>query len=834
MPDTPQKDTVYFYKFNNYYNRIIKRYDTIAEYGDPLGTQTNANFVHADGINTSFTFNKGMSLVDTPDYVIVLDYNNDISRWFVTNSYKNRSGQDSLTLRRDLIADFYSDIIKYSPCLIRKGYVPQSNPLIFNDEGVKYNKIKREEIMIKDESNCSYIVGFIANNATAIPTITGTIKADNYDFSYASLSDFPLHDYVEGAGNNHTESARIAINNNFSGRVFYGLKYSWKSKATTRTGNSEIFFNAGGWNLPTGVIPSYSSVEEANKMYYNESAMENTVRLQGKIGPITETDFGLRDIVIRKYYEAFKEKINLNYVNIVSNAKAILQLNESKYAELAEYNGKRIKVGSTIYKCTLISSSPVTIDRNSVNFPSSAWSDLATAINRYIPTSTELSQAVLSYQELEYISNSTKEYTANDLRVICQTQQVYLQFAEEPVDITTSLDSPSNRTHLIEQPFDMFCLINESNISYKVGVNNYVSNHEVNLNMAIAICEATGGSALDIQVVPFNPIQGAILADGTINWLNYDSHEIKDTNNNVVGHYVMCSSADFKLVLNKDELKFHPENYKKDFNLNQYRLCSPNQETVFDFSPSMNDGIDTWEVTVNYRPYASYIKIQPTWKNMYGEAEYNGKTDFRGLVYNSSLCVTQLNNEWSNYVSNNKNFQQLFDNQINTLTKSQQIQLSAMEDTLGWRSYTGMPISSIARVVGGMRDIDMQRELNNVALNKMESDFKYQMDNIQSMPHTIKKLTNINGDTRVFPYIEIYSCSEEEEESFDLKMRYTGYTIMTTGYIWNYLQLGVETFVQADLIRLDLSRSEETADNHMAVEIAAELEKGIFITKESE
>ena len=30
MPVT--MDTVYFYKFNNYYNRIIKRYDTIAEY----------------------------------------------------------------------------------------------------------------------------------------------------------------------------------------------------------------------------------------------------------------------------------------------------------------------------------------------------------------------------------------------------------------------------------------------------------------------------------------------------------------------------------------------------------------------------------------------------------------------------------------------------------------------------------------------------------------------------------------------------------------------------------------------------------------------------------
>ena len=160
MPETPTMDTVYFYKFNNYYNRIVKRYDTIEEYGDPLATQENCNFVHGDGVNATFTMNKLLSLKDTPDYLIVKDKDDEITRYFVTNSFKTRSGQDALTLRRDLIADFYSDVVKHSPCLIRKGYVPQTNPLIFNDEGVRYNKIKEREVMIKDESNCSYIVGF--------------------------------------------------------------------------------------------------------------------------------------------------------------------------------------------------------------------------------------------------------------------------------------------------------------------------------------------------------------------------------------------------------------------------------------------------------------------------------------------------------------------------------------------------------------------------------------------------------------------------------------------------------------------------------------------------
>ena len=67
MPVTPvTRDTVYFYKFNNYYNRIIKRYDTIAEYtanATLLGKQENCNFVHGDGVNSSFTWNRRHVLI---------------------------------------------------------------------------------------------------------------------------------------------------------------------------------------------------------------------------------------------------------------------------------------------------------------------------------------------------------------------------------------------------------------------------------------------------------------------------------------------------------------------------------------------------------------------------------------------------------------------------------------------------------------------------------------------------------------------------------------------------------------------------------------------------
>ena len=832
MPDTPTRDTVYFYKFNNYYNRIIKRYDTIAQYtanGTLLGSQENCNFVHGDGVNSSFTWNKLATVTDSPDYVVVEDYKGNISRWFVVNSFKSRDRQDILTLRRDVIADFYSDIVEFSPCLIRKGYVPQNNPLIFNDEGVQYNKIKQDEILIKDESNCSYIVGFFANNAfPSGATVNGNIKDSNYDYSYTDLNSFPYKDYVEGAGNNHTESATM-IKGSESNNIYYSLKFNGRTNISGDSHRQDIEMI---WRKAGIGKPSYYTSDFANyvdNVYAQIGTTWTDVEL--KCTPVPSYTISENNLFtyLRTTYTTLLYNKVLNVPT--TYAKNLLGVEENIYNALNEYNGKRIKIGANVYTCTLKHS---TVRNQVVTYNAynptvvSNYNGILNYINANKPSSSEMSQGIYEL----YYYDGQETYFGKDLKVMGSLYDWYLELTEASSGVSTLVDTPSNRTHLSSQPYDMFMLINEDNISYKVNTTDYISNHEVNINIAQAICEASGSASYDIQIVPFNPMRGTILDDGTLNFYGYDVHSITDSDNNVVGHYVMCNSSDLKFTLEKADLKFNPTNYKKDYNLKQYRLCSPNQETIFEFSPSMNGGINTWEISANYRPYASYVKVQPTWSWLYGDPEYNNLTDIRGLVYNSSLCITQLSEAWANYVSNNKNYQQLFDNQIGSLTKSQQIELSAMEQTLGLRAYTGMPIGSILRTIGGSKDIDMQRELNNVALTKMNTDYKYQMDNIKSMPNTIKKLTNITEDTRIFPFIEIYSASPVEEQSFDFKMQYTGYTIMTTGKISDYCQAGVETFVQANLIRLDLSRSEESADNHIAVEIASELDKGIYITKE--
>ena len=94
---------LYLLKFNNYYNRIVKKFDTLAEYlsapyynGDVV---ENLAFDPNDNVNTYQIVNTNYSC----DYAVLADGNTIVSRWFVIETKRLRNRQWQLQLRRDLI-----------------------------------------------------------------------------------------------------------------------------------------------------------------------------------------------------------------------------------------------------------------------------------------------------------------------------------------------------------------------------------------------------------------------------------------------------------------------------------------------------------------------------------------------------------------------------------------------------------------------------------------------------------------------------------------------------------------------------------------------------------
>ena len=130
-----------------------------------------------------------------------------------------------------------------------------------------------------------------------------------------------------------------------------------------------------------------------------------------------------------------------------------------------------------------------------------------------------------------------------------------------------------------------------------------------------------------------------------------------------------------------------------------------------------------------------------------------------------------------------------------------------------------------ASLAGGIADLNMQSGLHNEALDFARDNFGFQLGNIKALPNTLNKVSSIVANSKLFPFVEYYTCTKEEREAFDNKIKYNGMTIGRIGKIEDFLNPGdIQTYVKGQLIRL-----EGKYDTHEINEIANEFMKGWYI-----
>jgi hypothetical protein len=161
---------LYLLKYNNYYNRIFKRETTLTNYlNNEYQVFGNINFNPRDGINTEQVINFAVGSADfNADYLVVADDDdNIISRWFVMENFWNRKNQLVLSLRRDLLVDFYDDY-KNEPFFCEKGLVDYADNFIYNAENMNFNQILQSSTPLKDtNSTCRWVVCYFAEGLTS-------------------------------------------------------------------------------------------------------------------------------------------------------------------------------------------------------------------------------------------------------------------------------------------------------------------------------------------------------------------------------------------------------------------------------------------------------------------------------------------------------------------------------------------------------------------------------------------------------------------------------------------------------------------------------------------
>ena len=151
---------LYQLNYNNYGNRVVKgqgvtNIETYKSADTDYRTYDKINFYRGDGVNTTQTINFPVGTAEKDaDYLIVTTVEKDtesnietvtiVSRWFIIECNYNRKQQMILTLRRDLIVDYWTHIYTNAVSngyFCEKGAVDISDNFIFNPEEMTFNQV---------------------------------------------------------------------------------------------------------------------------------------------------------------------------------------------------------------------------------------------------------------------------------------------------------------------------------------------------------------------------------------------------------------------------------------------------------------------------------------------------------------------------------------------------------------------------------------------------------------------------------------------------------------------------------------------------------------------
>lgn len=406
-------------------------------------------------------------------------------------------------------------------------------------------------------------------------------------------------------------------------------------------------------------------------------------------------------------------------------------------------------------------------------------------------------------------------------------------------------------------PFKMFCMPYGSQKfsivdSDHVTIRNFTTDNDVQVAIAGALANTYGSQNIyDIQLLPYCPIRNQLIPNPNDNTIYFDKDDIPcefirtfDAPGQEVGIIFWCDTS--KGSFDIDYTVEYPDNVEDIKVINEtemYRLCSPNYNGQFEFNPMKNGGITKIEVDYMYQPQNPYLHLCPKFSLLYG-FDYN---DCRGLICGGDFSLPLETSAWADYQLQNKNFQQIFDRQIENMEfNNNQARKQAYANfftgaltgvgagaALG--TMVGGPIGAaiggvgggLASIGAGIADIAMLDAKQKETIDYTEDLFGYQMGNIKAMPNGISKTNPFTNNNKIFPVIERYKASDEEIQAFKDKIKYNGMTVMRIGKIKDWL-LNDYSYIKGQLIMLDGIREEY----HTVVEIASELNKGIRAKKE--
>lgn len=781
--------------YQNYFNRQIKEpKELVAAYPQNLvsyydtGNVTQViNFNPSDGVITHHVVGRPENTYDgSGDYFLwTEDGVNVTSRWFIIESTRIRQGQYNLTLKRDVIADNYNEVLN-SDCFIQKATVSNESNLIYNQEPITTNQIKTKETPLIDESKMAWLVGFVDREAPAKTiSINSTVVPD---IKVDSLDDWQYYKYVGiGVGGSSVPSISAYIGREVD------------VSGTTYTQYERAFFGS------TKVSISDSSGVYNTYVYTgSRSAMET---------------------YLKGHRRELSGEINSHKSDYFTN---IPTQNETDYVNINNQSGKIIQVGTnTYYKVSIETSTykqevTVTEDKGSSTF----YTKLQGVFNGY--GNYKSGQAVYKTKLTIYVRTP-----------------VLTPVAEGEYTV----DYPAKTGHLINKdaPFDIFCIPYADDMQIQVGSSVVQANKQFAMSIASELGRTLVDNCYDIQLLPYCPMTGYTVTGKLFDINSTDTKRytaIKKGDQTVYWMFwSTASSGTFNI-----QLPLASINKKIENQCDMYRLVSPNYSGQFEFNLAKNDGVvNSFNVDYTYLPISSYIHVNPDFKGLYGQ-DYNDarglicQGDFSIMYLKTSWLSYQQQNKnfeqiFSREISNmdiNRKYQRLGET------------ISAWTGAIGAGGGIGGLITGVAggiaggiaggaSLASGYADRAISDKLYQESVSFKKDMHEMQLENIKALPNSIAKTTAYNENNKIFPILEYYTCTDEEKDLVAKAIVNMGMTVNAVGkpidYVyntWDYDGIISKGFFKATLLRIE----KLPEDYHMLQAIAEELSLGIYFKGE--
>lgn len=778
---------IYFLKYNNYANRIFKRETNMADY---LSNSYGNNYIRLitdctmwnpnDGITTSITTPNNTDFSIEPDYLIAADeYNNIDSRWFITETVRDRKGQYQCYLKRDVFADAWDELMD-ATCNIDRAILSKYSKFVYNPEPISVNQIISDELEIKDKTECPWIVFYGKEK----PDPVSRSLSYNYDFTVSDINAYlTANNYNYLSDNEHDIQLAMLYLPSVDGglRQFYMLPYGYQGNVNYS--GTDTFFNRAKYPIhftDADNVPNYVGDFKTVFSLKGSSEAQQTMFRNGKIAYDTGSS---------KYYRI-----------------------TSYYSDYYYYN--QVMVSATLL--------------------------------------TDAKYILSNYTDIQYDSgHNVNDLSASNIRVFYVYRKM-VTVASEVSDVTTiDAQVPAGGYEPMDTPYFIWTMP-YGNIT----INNTVSgvtttvttDKDINLSVAMKFSSSnSSGKLYDFQILPYCPLPDELInSDGSISVV--DNSNLTDNSTltktvggitSTVGFIFSVPNATFtrQIIF---ETPISVDDPKLRNITDMWRLSSPNYASSFEFSVAKNGGLTGFNIRCTYMPINPYIRVAPIFGGLYGSFF---EENVRGLVCGGDYSMARIADAWVNYQEQNKNFEAIFNRQIDNMDVmrgyeriEQGVSIgvgSLAGGAIGGKAFgpAGVAVGAIGSIGAGIADYAISEGRYQENKSYATDMHQLQLGNVQAMPRTLARTTAFNVDNRYFPILTLYRCSSDEIKAVAnfIKNRSMSVGIIDNprNYVnntWSFATVEARGFIQGSIIMID-----SIHDTHFVDELNNEFQKGVYM-----